>query len=289
MENNKQKNFEEYIKKILGANEEVEAIAVLLSMPEEMLKIMEETVLHQITLEFSNKVFSTEDVKEIKKIMSSEEDLAALINGLISTIENFNEKPIKEYQKDFLKKIITTMFNGIIDSTEITNLISVPIEKENDKIKTPTYAHATDAGMDVYANEEYIIAPGETVLIPTGFKVAIPEGYELQVRPRSGLSLKTKLRIANSVGTVDASFRGTVGIIIENIEPRIKDIEYDFDENGQPIIKSILHGNSYTISKGDRIAQLVLSKVYKANFVEISDINDYESDRKDGGFGSTGK
>ena len=87
----------------------------------------------------------------------------------------------------------------------------------------------------------------------------------------------------------DASFRGTVGIIIENIEPRIKDIEYDFDKNGQPIIKSILHGNSYTISKGDRIAQLILSKVYKANFVEISDINDYESDRKDGGFGSTGK
>ena len=202
MKNNKEKNFEEYIKKILSANEEVEALAVLLSMPEEMLKIMEETVLHQITLEFSNKVFSTEDVKEIKKIISSEEDLTALINGLISTIENFNEQPIKEYQKDFLKKIITTMFNGIIDSTEITNLISVPIEKENNNIKTPTYAHITDAGMDVYANEEYVIPPGETVLIPTGFKVAIPEDYELQVRPRSGLSLKTKLRIANAPGTI---------------------------------------------------------------------------------------
>ena len=124
------------------------------------------------------------------------------------------------------------------------------------------------------------------MLIPTGIKVAIPEGYEIQVRPKSGRALKTKLRVANTPGTIDTGYRDEVKVIIENVEPPIKDIAYHF-ENGKVIIDSILHGMPFTIGKGEKFAQLVLNKIEKANFYKVEDINLFEGDRG-GGFGSSG-
>ena len=193
---------------------------------------------------------------------------------------------LSEQKKDFLKVMVALMINGIETAgAESERLITIPIERLNDEVRIPTYAHDTDAGMDVYALDDYTIAPGETKLIPTGFKIAIPTGYELQVRPKSGRCLKTKLRVANTPGTIDAGYRDEVGVIIENVEPPIKDITYEFDENGRPIITSILHGASYTIGKGEKFAQLVLSAVPKATFKEVSKITE-AGDRK-GGFGSS--
>jgi len=80
----------------------------------------------------------------------------------------------------------------------------------------PKYAKPWDAGMDICAAEDVIIRPGETVIVPTGLKMAIPEGYEIQVRPRSGISLNTPLRITNSPGTIDSGYRDEIGIIITN-------------------------------------------------------------------------
>ena len=85
--------------------------------------------------------------------------------------------------------------------------VPVLIELLNENVKMPQYANIGDSGMDVYAQDEYTILPGETKLIPLGFKMVIPQGYEIQVRPRSGNSLKTKMRVANAPGTVDASYR----------------------------------------------------------------------------------
>lgn len=207
---------------------------------------------------------------------------AQLINAIEEEMGELNEQ-----KKDFLKVMVSLMINGIETAgAESERLIMIPIERLNDNVKIPNYAHDTDAGMDVYALDDYTIAPGETKLIPTGFKVAIPVGYELQVRPKSGRCLKTKLRIANTPGTIDAGYRDEVGIIIENVEPPIKDIAYDFDENGKPIIMSILHGASYTIGKGEKFAQLVLSAVPKASFQQVEKLT--EAGDRNGGFGSTG-
>ena len=207
---------------------------------------------------------------------------AQLINAIEEEMGELNEQ-----KKDFLKVMVSLMINGIETAgAESERLIMIPIERLNDNVKIPNYAHDTDAGMDVYALDDYTIAPGETKLIPTGFKVAIPVGYELQVRPKSGRCLKTKLRVANTPGTIDAGYRDEVGIIIENVEPPIKDIAYDFDENGKPIIMSILHGASYTIGKGEKFAQLVLSAVPKANFQQVEKLT--EAGDRNGGFGSTG-
>ena len=211
------------------------------------------------------------------------------IRGFYADLANAIEEELgelSEQKRDFLKVLISLMINGIeTASAESERLITIPIERLNDDVKMPTYAHDTDAGMDVYALDDYTIAPGETKLIPTGFKIAIPTGYELQVRPKSGRCLKTKLRVANAPGTIDAGYRDEVGIIIENVDSPIKDITYEFDENGRPIITSILHGASYTIGKGEKFAQLVLSAVPKVTFREVTKITE-AGDRK-GGFGSS--
>ncbi len=148
----------------------------------------------------------------------------------------------------------------------------------------PTYANEGDAGMDVYALEDIIIPPMDTKIIPTGIKVAVPDGYEIQVRPRSGISYKTPLRISNSPGTIDAKYRGDVGVIITNTSVPEKNIlqleEYLIDEKGNK-------QGTYKIRKGDRIAQIVLQEVPKIKFNKIDNIKDIEGDRN-GGFGSTG-
>ena len=163
---------------------------------------------------------------------------------------------------------------------------SIPCEVA-ENMSVPVYAHATDAGMDIYSPAEYTIAPGETVIIPTGIKVAIPEGYALLIQPRSGQSAKTKLRIANTPGLIDSGYRDEIGVIVENIEPPFKDIDYEFDATGNIHIKSILHGQSYTITEGQRFAQMRLVQVPKAEFVPVESVGEIGEDRG-GGFGSTG-
>jgi dUTP pyrophosphatase len=128
----------------------------------------------------------------------------------------------------------------------------------------PKYETAGAAGMDVFSTEEVLILPSCTIIIKTGLKVAVPEGFELQVRPRSGLSAKTSLRIANAPGTIDSDYRGEIGIIITNINPYENEL----------------------ILRGARIAQLVLAPVYKCVWKEVEVLSSTE--RGEGGFGSTG-
>ncbi len=132
----------------------------------------------------------------------------------------------------------------------------------------PSYETLGAAGADVRAclgeGEEIVLAPGERKLIPTGMAFEIPVGFEIQVRPRSGLSLKTGLLVVNSPGTIDADYRGEVKVILGNL--------------GQ---------KEEVIAHGDRIAQLVLCPVWQARFEEASELT--ETARGSGGFGSTGK
>lgn len=214
------------------------------------------------------------------------EDLQNEIMGLINEIENTN---FSNEKKDFMKRILNSIVNTIMETEGIAKkYISVAIEKCHEDAIVPQYANVTDSGMDLYALEDYVIHPGQTALIPTGIKVAIPAGYELQVRPKSGRALKTKLRVANSPGTIDAGYRDEVKIIIENIEPPIKDITYEFDDDGHIKITSILHGSDMFIGKGEKFAQIVLAEVPKVVFYNVDNVLKIENDGRSGGFGSTG-
>ena len=194
---------------------------------------------------------------------------------------------LSNIKKDFLKELYTIICNKLQDIINNTNqIIHIPCELEED-VQLPTYAHETDAGLDIYAREEIIIEPGETKILNTGIKAAIPEGYALLIQPRSGQSVKTKLRIANTPGLIDSGYRDDIGVIIENIEPPFKDIDYEFDDNGEIHIKSIIHGLAYTITKGQRFAQMRLVQVPKAEFIQVESVGEIGEDRG-GGFGSSG-
>jgi dUTP pyrophosphatase len=152
----------------------------------------------------------------------------------------------------------------------------------------PQYALDGDTGFDLVAAADVIIEPGETALVTTGIAIELPPGYELQVRPRSGITLRTKLRV--QLGTVDSNYRGEVGVIVDNTlpDPHMT-LTYALTIDGGTfrIYDDMeVEGNSYIIRKGDRIAQGVIAPVAAANFVEVDKLGD--SERGPNGFGSTG-
>jgi dUTP pyrophosphatase len=139
------------------------------------------------------------------------------------------------------------------------------ISEDFNHIAEPAYATEGSAGMDIRAaiKKNLTILPMQVEIVPTNISVEIPEGYELQVRPRSGLAAKNGIGILNSPGTIDSDYRGEVKIILINFGKE-----------------------EFTIQSGDRIAQLVLSKVHKAEMKEEPNLN--QSKRGKGGFGHTG-
>jgi len=130
----------------------------------------------------------------------------------------------------------------------------------------PEYKTKSSAGMDIRANidETVVLQPLERKLIPTGLYIALPEGYEAQIRPRSGLALNEGLGLLNSPGTIDADYRGEIGVIVVN-----------------------LSNNIVSIKDGDRICQMVINKVEQAEWMEVRELD--ETERGAGGFGHTGK
>ena len=127
----------------------------------------------------------------------------------------------------------------------------------------PSYAHPSDAGMDVRSVEDLTIAPGKRALVHTGLVMLLPPKYEAQVRPRSGLALKRGVTVLNTPGTIDSGYRGEVGVILAN-----------FGED------------DFQVKKGDKIAQIVIAPVTQPEIVETTEVD--ETDRGSGGFGSTG-
>jgi len=129
----------------------------------------------------------------------------------------------------------------------------------------PAYATAQSAGMDLRANisEPIVLKPLERRLIPTGLHIALPQGYEAQVRPRSGLALKHGITVLNTPGTIDADYRGEIGVVLIN-----------------------LSNEPFTVNDGERIAQMVIAKHETATFVEVETLD--ETERGQGGYGHTG-
>lgn len=262
----------------------IDAIAVLLSMDDAQFELVSPGILDSFLRSLNTTNARLMLAQSINATGSTAESVQNEFLQLVNEVDTITD--LTAPKRDFLKKLLRGINTAISETEGIAKrYIQIPFVKCHPNAKMPEYAHPDDSGMDVYAVDDYVIHPGETKLVPTGIKVAVPNGYEIQIRPKSGRALKTKMRIANSIGTVDAGFRGELQVIIENIEPPIKDITYDFDDSGRPIITSILRGSDMTIGKGEKFAQLVLMEVPKAVLFQVENLDDTE--RGNGGFGST--
>lgn len=265
----------------------LEIFGVLLEMNEEDFATISPVIIDHLSKGVNNPVDKLLLAQSFNAAGLKADNLKEEFENL--TIELDKIKDISQNKKDFIKQVVGLVINAIMDTEGISKkFVSVAIEKCHEDAIVPQYANLTDSGMDLYALDDYVIKPGETMLIPTGIKTALPPGYELQVRPKSGRALKTKLRVANTPGTIDAGYRDEIKVIIENIEAPIQDITYEFDEDGHIKITSILHGKNMYIGKGEKFAQLVLMEVPKAVFYAVDSVSKIEGDGRNGGFGSTG-
>lgn len=216
-------------------------------------KMREESIvaLHN---EMKTKPYS--ECKEMIEVMGAAAD--ELIEELEITSEN------KKNLICGIFGIFTDLAKEAFDRLEGYDIIAY-FELVHPNARIPAYVHDTDAGADVYAPDDVVIAPGARgQMVDTGFKMALAPGWLMDVRPRSGLSHKTTMRISNTPGTIDAGFRGNVGILIDNFS----------DE-------------TIVIHAGDRIAQFVLHPVYHFKGVMVEDVTKIGENRG-GGFGSTG-
>ena len=274
---------------IMGTEEDKsfgDALTSLFNMDDEKFALISPGILQSFQQSVNNPNDKLGLVQALNANGATAEDLVTSFNTISDAIDSIEE--ISQIKRDFLKSLLAALTNAVNETEGIAKrFVQIPVELCHPDAKIPQYANTSDSGMDVYALDDYTIAPGETKLIPTGIKLALPPGYEIQVRPKSGRALKTKLRIANTPGTVDAGYRDEIKVIVENIEPPIEDIEYDFDDNGTPIIKSILHGAVHTIGKGEKFCQLVLMEVPKAALYRVEQVGEIGENRG-GGFGSTG-
>lgn len=279
--------LEDVIKEIEKINPDqggFDEVAALLAMSEEHFAIIAPVFLSELEKGFRNVNDELTMAQAMNAAGVRAEDVTTEYHKICEEIDNEMAGVISAQKRDFLKSLLAITYNAVSETEGIAKRnILIPIEYCREDAKMPAYAHLTDAGMDVFATEEITINPGETKLIPLGIKVALPIGYELQVRPKSGRSLKSKLRVANTPGTIDAGYRDEIGVIVDNIDPFIKSAE--MDENGR--LYSVEFGSSITIGKGEKIAQLVLSEVPKAVFYEVETVAGMGEDRQ-GGFGSTG-
>ena len=193
---------------------------------------------------------------------------------------------LSDSKKDFLKFIFTTFINTMEESNMVSHrVLTIPVEVCRDGAKLPTYATNGSAAMDIYSPAEYTIGPGECIIIPTGLKVNLPIGYALLIQPRSGMSRKTKLRVANTPGLIDSDYHEEIGVIVENIDPPLKDFE--IQQDGEAILQGPLYGSSFTIGKGERFAQMRLVEVPLVNWLPVESLGSFENDHGKG-FGSTG-
>lgn len=151
-----------------------------------------------------------------------------------------------------------------MDSTPLIKFLRLKPDLDAD-IPLPRYMTPQSAGMDIYAaiENDVVLEKGEIALLPTGFAVAIPEGFEAQIRPRSGLAVKHGIGLINSPGTIDADYRGEVKIAVINLGKK-----------------------SYIFKRGDRVAQMVIKRVYQARLEVVERLD--ETERNTGGFGHTG-
>lgn len=144
--------------------------------------------------------------------------------------------------------------------------MKIKVKKLSKLAQIPTYGTKEAAGFDIASIEEVVVLPGETKLIKTGLSFEIPSGYFMDIRPRSGLSSKTKLRLSNAPGTIDSDYRGQIMFIVDNLMTKFP--------------------NPYTVKVGEKLGQGIIKKIDQVEFEEVEELT--ETERGSNGFGSTG-
>ena len=186
-------------------------------------------------------------------------------DALMSIKEKYPDSEVKGEIVDMVYSMLETYYTLIALRLSNRDSANVGIELIHPDAKIPTYAHEGDQGADIYAVEDVTIEPHTFGnMVSTGLKLLIPHGYAVSIRPRSGMSRNTPLRISNSPATIDQQYRGEVKILFDNF-------------SNEPV----------TIKAGERIAQFILEKNYRANYSQVDTVEP-NTDRGEGGFGSSG-
>lgn len=248
--------MQEEIKNVFKTIQDLPDESVELILPqieEEFKKLIEEQdLVNKTKTEFLQEGYTLADIKALKESYDSiAEDYFKLV------------KPTSP--KGRYISALVGVYKGILDKIAqegFSRTVNIKVVKENEDAVLPQYAHFSDAGADLYSNEEVDINPNEVKIISTGLKVEIPNGYEMQIRNRSGMTVKTPILV--QLGTIDSDYRGTIGIMMYN------------------------HGDiPYRVQKGDKIAQAVIMPTYHGNFLIANSLT--ETERGENGFGSTGQ
>lgn len=245
-----------------------EEFGEILALPEEMLKVL----LDEMEVEMESAIKDSKNINDMRRqlcaagmtVESFRADLDELIKFKMDTAAK------REFDNEQQERLFTMIIEYQEEMIEIFKKegMSIPVEVKINSIgkgRTPEYKNFGDAGADAYVSENTIIPKNKVALVPLGIQMAIPIGYEVQVRLRSSVALNTPLRIANGVGTIDSGYRDQVYALIENTS--------DAD---------------YEVKEGERIVQLVLSKVERINWNLVDDVKKEGADRG-GGIGSTNK
>ena len=275
---------------VLGSEEAdgLQILGAVLAMPDDAFETIKGTLFDSVKSTFN----SPEAKIGFAQMMNQQglriEDFTNNLDELVQAVDDMAAEGVElsDSKKDFLKFVFITFINTMEESRMVPHrVITIPVEVCRDSAKLPTYATDGSAAMDIYSPVEYTIAPGECIIIPTGLKVNLPVGYALLIQPRSGMSRKTKLRVANTPGLIDSDYHEEIGVIVENIDAPLKD--FDIQQDGEALLKGPLYGSSFTIGKGERFAQMRLVEVPVVNWLPVESLGEFENDHGLG-FGSTG-
>ncbi len=264
----------------------LDILAVLLAMPDEDFEIIRPLFQEEMAKAYEDPQAQITMIKMFAQSGISIDDIVNRSDEVIDELFNSGEVELSQPKKDFIKFLFTSAANSISSSTiNPAHTVEIPIVLCRENAKLPTYETNGAGAMDIYSPEEYTIECGETVIIPIGIKVAIPHGYGLLIQPRSGLSSRIKLRVANTPGLIDEDFHKEIGVIVENTDQRVKDVDIYEPSDHLELIKK--YGSPITIGKGERFAQMRLVEIPRVRWRQIEDLGDFKEDHGEG-FGSTG-
>lgn len=257
-------NLKDNFNQIVKSSSETEQFFALLDLPDEKFN----AIYPNMKIKF-DEAYKSDAIRRAMKQQLETMPMVDLeaefdsVNNFINEIKKDNE--LSENKKDMLIDLLATTRDTLASLVKNPrDIIPVKVVKISEDAILPTYAHDTDGGADIYTIEDITIKPHTTQIIKTGLKMAIPAGYMINIVPRSGMSLKTSLRIANAPAVIDSDFRGEVGVIAENTS-----------------------NLSISINKGDRIAQMIIMPVPMIKWEEVTELDN--TTRGENGYGSTGQ
>ena len=264
----------------------LDILGALLAVPDEDFEDLRPIFQDSMAKAYNDPQNQMQLVKLFAQSGISIEELVNNSDAIADQLFNSDELILSDSKKDFIKFLFTTAANSISSSTiNPAHIVEIPVELCRENAKLPTYATNGSGAMDIYSPEEYTIDCGQTIIIPIGIKVSIPHGYALLIQPRSGMSARMKVRIPNSPGLIDEDYHDEIGVIIENTDIHVKDVDIYEPSDHLELVKE--YGSPIIIGKGERFAQMRLVEVPRVKWREVSSLGTQIQDHGKG-FGSTG-